>query len=244
MENLVGLLVVVVGFIVWIAQSVAQAKKQSSQEFDEALSELEEAEEKGVLPNTEAPLPSPPPKQQLPQGAPTWKQLQQQLQQMLEPAPSNRPKSAEEPLPQRERPIPPLAQAPQPPRRLQPAPGKPFPPIQPRPGAQPMKPVRRIPKQFPQPVASASAPRKQAEAPSVAQRERPSGPVTAVGRTAAAMKARPAAEVAQPVARTQKIRRGFPTIHPDPLVNAFLMAEVFKPYPRGSATPRRGFGGA
>lgn len=215
MEDLLKILFVIGAFIVWIVQSVAQAKKRASQEFDQALDEIEDEEEDLVKPQAPLPPRAPAPQKParpMPQGAPTWKELQKQLEQVLGQPPTK-------PSPQSTAPIP--IPRPRETQREQPQ-------GESRPGFDmPTRQESRAPRPAPQPQ---STPRSTPQLP-----PRPAVVVRSTTSREAAPRTAPA--VAPPVASIpgRRYRRGkFPNFHPNPIANAVLLSEILKPYSRGS----------
>ncbi len=235
MEDVLTLLVVVVSFFVWIAQNVAQAKKRASQEFDQALDEIEDGEEdlsesKIPPPHPIPAAPLPKPVHPAPQGAPTWKELQKQLEQVLGQPPTQPSSQRTEPARVPRRPGFPRQQ-PEPPasRSFE----KPIPAMGTKPGPRPSdRPVYR-PQPAPSPVPQLP-PRPAVLARSVTSREAP--PRIAPAPTAAPgakSQGRGWREIALSDAQGRPLHGKFPNLHPDPIANAVILAEILKPYSGG-----------
>lgn len=223
MQELFSLIVVIVTFVIWIAQNVSQMKKRSQEEFDEAWQQMKEEEAHSDETRGPSPPQAPRPVEQpASPSAPTWKDLQEQLEQMLG----------------------------QPPRK-QPIPVDEDPPF-PAPAPQPAIP-RRIPDAVPSPTALHQEPAREARAfrqepmPAPPKRvQRPARPETrpAPHPAAAAQKTGTDLTTPEPAPSPHKgpasghhHRGQFPNLHPNPISNAILIAEVLKPYSR-----RRAFG--
>ena len=223
MEDLLKILFVIGAFAVWIIQNVAQAKKRASQEFDQALEEIEDEEED--LPQQEVLLPRPAPAPQklerpLQQGAPTWKDLQRQLEQVLgQPSTKPGPQSTQPvplPYPQRGQEAPPSRSF-----------DKPITGMETRPQGRPT----RQPDYQPQP---ALRPNLQPAMISRSSTSREAQPRTLMPG--------PEADLLGRLAMTggeRKFYRGrFPYLHPDPIANAVLLSEILKPYSRSPMSGR------
>lgn len=233
MEDLFGILVVVVSFIIWVTQSVAQAKKRASEEFDQTLDEIEDVEEELVEPRPPSPRPMAPPpllpertERPVPQGAPTWKELQRQLEQVLGQPSSPAKGTTTRPVSNLPRPLP----GAEPSRSFD----KPVPTAgsgpRPRPSERPSYQPQPVPRPSPQP-----SPRPAVVTRSATSRE-------ALPRAVFATSSGPGSQLPGQLTASGRDRRTrpgkFPNLHPDPIANAVILAEILKPYSGGPVSWR------
>lgn len=215
MEELFTLIVVIVSFVIWVAQNVTQMKKRSQEEFDEAWQQMEDEESLPEETRSRIPSPAAPPAAHPPRpSAPTLKDLQEQLEQML----GQPPKKPAAPAKESSRPAP--VTLPETQRRL--------PDSVPSPTFLGQESTRK-----PHPFEREPVPAQRRPPQTVPTAQRPA-PVAQRAQQPAIAAASSDSVHAEPVPRYHRTGK-FPQIHPHPVSNAILIAEILKPYSRRGA---------